>query len=102
MQAWDKDMASQTFADRISSPYLELCVGMTETSTAVSMTSVLEKVGKAGSAGVAVPGVRFKIVKEDGSLAKLGERGELVVKSPSNALGYWENPKASVTPLHFP
>ncbi|KAH9081561.1 phenylacetyl-CoA ligase [Lactarius deliciosus] len=52
--------------------------GMTETSTAVSMTSVLEK-----------------IVKEDGTLAKLGERGELVVNSPSNALGYWDNPKAT-------
>ncbi|KAI9461161.1 phenylacetyl-CoA ligase [Russula earlei] len=69
--------------------------GMTETATAVSMTPALEKVGKAGSAGVAVPGVRFRIVKEDGSLAKLGERGELVVKSPSNALQYWENPRAT-------
>lgn len=69
--------------------------GMTETSTAVSMTSVLQKIGKPGSAGVAVPGVRFRIIKEDGSLAKLGERGELVVKSPSNALRYWENPKAT-------
>jgi 4-coumarate--CoA ligase len=67
---------------------------MTETATAVSMSPVLKKVGKAGSAGVAVPGVRFRIVKEDGSLARLGERGELVVKSPSNALRYWENPKA--------
>lgn len=67
---------------------------MTETATAVTMTSALERVGKPGSAGIAVPGVRFRIVKEDGSLAKLGERGELVVKSPSNALKYWENPKA--------
>lgn len=67
---------------------------MTETSTAVTMTSVLERVGKPGSAGVAVPGVRFRIIKEDGTLAKLGERGELVVQSPSNALKYWENPKA--------
>jgi 4-coumarate--CoA ligase len=74
--------------------YLDPRVGMTETSTAVSMTPALEKVGKAGSAGVAVPGVRFRVVKEDGTLAKLGERGELVVRSPSNALGYWENPKA--------
>jgi len=69
--------------------------GMTETSTAVSMTHALEKIGKAGSAGVAVPGVRFRVVKEDGTLAKLGERGELVVKSPSNALRYLENPKAT-------
>ena len=74
--------------------YPDSRVGMTETSTAVSMTPALEKVGKAGSAGVAVPGVRFRVVKEDGTLAKLGERGELVVRSPSNALGYWENPKA--------
>ncbi|KAI0294956.1 phenylacetyl-CoA ligase [Russula brevipes] len=56
--------------------------GMTETATAVTMTPALEKAGRAGSAGVAVPGVRFRIVKEDGSLARLGERGELVVNSP--------------------
>ncbi|KAI0003772.1 hypothetical protein BJV74DRAFT_793389 [Russula compacta] len=91
----DKDLASQTLQIRTSDPYSDSLVGMTETSTAVSMTSALEKVGKAGSAGVAVPGVRFRVVKEDGSLAKLGERGELVVKSPSNALRYWENPKAT-------
>ena len=69
-------------------------LGMTETATAVTMTPALEKVGKPGSAGVAVPGVRLRIVKEDGSLAKPGERGELIVKGPSNALRYWENPKA--------
>jgi acyl-coenzyme A synthetase/AMP-(fatty) acid ligase len=104
MQPWVKDMASQTFDNRISSlsPYLEPSwIGMTETSTAVSMTSALEKVGKAGSAGVALPGVRFKVVKEDGSLAKLGERGELIVKSPSNSFRYWENAKASVPPLYI-
>jgi len=31
--------------------------------------------------GVAVPGVRFRIVKEVDTLAKLGKRGEFVVKS---------------------
>jgi len=87
-------MVSQVLRLPTSGLYSDSWAGMTETSTAVSMTPALEKVGKAGSAGVAVPGVRFRIVKEDGTLAKLGERGELVVNSPSNALRYWENPKA--------
>jgi 4-coumarate--CoA ligase len=35
-----------------------------------------------------MPGVTAKIVKPDGSLGKPGERGELVVYSKANALGY--------------
>ncbi|KAH9964240.1 amp dependent CoA ligase [Russula dissimulans] len=89
-------LPNATLGQGYGNPYLEPSwIGMTETSTAVSMTSALEKVGKAGSAGVALPGVRFKVVKEDGSLAKLGERGELIVKSPSNSFRYWENAKAT-------
>jgi 4-coumarate--CoA ligase len=49
-----------------------------------------------GSAGKLMPGVMARIVKPDGSLAKTGEQGELIVKSPSNALGYLNAPEASV------
>jgi acyl-CoA synthetase (AMP-forming)/AMP-acid ligase II len=53
-----------------------------------------QKIGTLGSAGQLIAGVRARVVKADGTLAGEGERGELVVNSPSIALGYWNNPQA--------
>lgn len=60
------------------------------------MTPATQKVGSSGSAGTMLPGVKARVVKADGTLAKVGERGELVVSSPSNALRYHRNNKAYV------
>jgi acyl-coenzyme A synthetase/AMP-(fatty) acid ligase len=43
-----------------------------------------------------MPGITARVVKMDGSLGKEGEQGELVVKGPSNALGYMGNIEAYV------
>ena len=53
-----------------------------------------------GSSGKLLPGIVARIVKPDGALARRGEEGELVVKGPSNALGYFENEKACVLASH--
>ncbi|KAJ7581563.1 amp dependent CoA ligase [Mycena floridula] len=50
---------------------------------------------KVGSSGVLLPGVVLKVVKPDGSLAVEGEEGELFVKTPSNALGYFDDESAT-------
>jgi acyl-coenzyme A synthetase/AMP-(fatty) acid ligase len=44
-----------------------------------------------------MPGVVARIIKPDGSFGRVGERGELMVKSPSNAIniGYIGAPEAS-------
>jgi 4-hydroxybenzoate-CoA ligase len=42
-----------------------------------------------GSTGKAVPGYELRIVGEDGADAADGETGELVVRGPSAADGYW-------------
>jgi acyl-CoA synthetase (AMP-forming)/AMP-acid ligase II len=68
--------------------------GMTETSTSVAMFPLSQKVGTLGSVGQLIAGVRARVVKEDGTLAKSGESGELVVKIPSAALRYRNNEKA--------
>jgi len=65
--------------------------GMTETSTTVAMVPLAQKVGTLGGVGQLIPGVRARVVKMDGTLAKPGEPGELVVKSPSLALRYLNN-----------
>lgn len=67
---------------------------MTETSTTVSWPRLDQKIGTLGCGGQILAGVTMKIVKEDGSLAKLGEPGELYVKAPSLALRYLNNEEA--------
>ena len=42
-----------------------------------------------GSSGVPVPGYDAKLVDDDGSLVPQGEIGELVIRGPSAAQGYW-------------
>ncbi|TFY79307.1 hypothetical protein EWM64_g4705 [Hericium alpestre] len=69
--------------------------GMTETSTTLTLFPPSQKVGVAGSAGQMLPGMKFRVVKEDGSLAKVGEQGELVVSGPSMALRYTNDEKAT-------
>jgi len=70
--------------------------GMTETSTAVSMAPLSQKVGVFGSAGPLVSGIRSRVVKADGTLVGVvGEPGELMVTGPSMALRYLNNGKAT-------
>lgn len=59
-----------------------------------------QKVGRPGSSGELIHGVVARVVKPDGSLAKLKESGELIVKSPSVALGYLNDEKAWV-PIRY-
>ena len=70
--------------------------GMTETCTAVTFPPVDRKLGTLGSGGVLLPGCVARVVKPDGSLAPQGETGELVIKSPSLAIGYLNNEQAYV------
>lgn len=48
-----------------------------------------------GSAGILLPGMEARILREDGSEADPEEPGELWLRSPSIALGYWHNDKAT-------
>lgn len=69
--------------------------GMTETSTGISMMTPTQKVGTLGSAGQLLSGVRARVIKPDGTLAGVGEPGELLVTGPSMALRYLNNEKAT-------
>ena len=71
-----------------------VCAGLTETFTTVTLSPNSQKIATPGSAGVLIPGIVARVVKADGTLAKRGEPGELVVRGPSMALGYYKNPEA--------
>jgi 4-hydroxybenzoate-CoA ligase len=48
-----------------------------------------------GSSGTPVPGYDAKLVGDDGEATPLGEIGELVIRGPSAAEGYWLNREKS-------
>ncbi|TFK36899.1 amp dependent CoA ligase [Crucibulum laeve] len=69
--------------------------GLTETCTTVSSIPPDRRLGVIGAAGQLLPGLIARVVKEDGTLAAEGEQGELIVKGPSMALGYFNNLEAT-------
>ncbi|KAF7297833.1 Phenylacetyl-CoA ligase [Mycena kentingensis (nom. inval.)] len=69
--------------------------GMTETCTVGSIWGIEKKRGVPGSAGQLLPGGVARILKADGTYGGYNEIGELIWKSPSNALRYHNNPEAT-------
>lgn len=70
--------------------------GMTETWGTVSALAPedhdLNRPHLLASAGKAVPGVEIRIVGPDGATLAPGEIGEIAIRSPSNMVGYWNQP----------
>jgi long-chain acyl-CoA synthetase len=69
--------------------------GLSETSPLSCMTSANLKVNKAGSIGVEFYGTQAKIIRPDGSTAKVNEIGELVVRGHNVMKGYYKDPSAT-------
>jgi fatty-acyl-CoA synthase len=71
--------------------------GMSETGSNFAMPAhdPVTLLRKAGSCGLPLLTVETKIVDEDGNEVSTGERGELWVRGPSVAMGYWNQPELS-------
>ncbi|EXJ79692.1 hypothetical protein A1O3_07973 [Capronia epimyces CBS 606.96] len=68
--------------------------GLTETCTVVCSSSPTDI--WFGSSGSLLPGIETKVINEEGKeITGYGQRGELLVKSPSVVLGYLKNEKAT-------
>ena len=70
--------------------------GLTETNALGSVNVGDAYIAKPGSAGLAVPAVTdIAIFDENDQPLPTGERGEVVIHSPANVLGYWNKPEAT-------
>lgn len=69
--------------------------GQTEATARLTMLPAAELGRKKGSAGIAIPGVKLKIVGEGAREMPAGETGEIFVQGPNVMLGYWQDEEAT-------
>lgn len=67
---------------------------MTEVVGSIAFPQMEQKIGTPGSAGRLVPGMIARVVHPDGTIAKIGEPGHLLISGPATALGYLKNEEA--------
>jgi long-chain acyl-CoA synthetase len=60
--------------------------GLVETSPIISVNSFVRR---SGTVGMPVPGVRVKVMDDDGNKLHRGKVGEFVVRGPNVMKGYW-------------
>lgn len=69
--------------------------GSTETTSAVSLTEREHTATHADTVGTLLPCVDIRVLDADGVEVPCGDSGELWIRSPGNAIGYWDNEPAS-------
>ncbi|KAI0051427.1 acetyl-CoA synthetase-like protein [Auriscalpium vulgare] len=85
---------------RIQTPFLQEGYGMSECTLAalsVPFPGILEDRYKhvPGMTGILLPSQEARVIREDGTDASFDEAGELLVRGPNVALGYYRNEKAT-------
>lgn len=72
--------------------------GLTETNALGAFNSGVLYLANPSSTGRAVPAVtQFKIIDSKGTSLPANEIGEVCMKSPANAVGYWNKPEATAS-----
>lgn len=86
------DLGQQRFFRALGIPLYQ-GYGMTEAAPVISSNNAEHL--KLGTAGIPMPSVEVRILRDDGSFAPAGERGEIVVRGPNVMKGYYRNPEAT-------
>ncbi|NWA11209.1 AMP-binding protein [Pseudomonas gingeri] len=77
--------------------------GLTECSPVVSISPIdikrMREGDFSGTIGVPLPSTWVRFAREDGSLAAIGEEGELQVRGPQVMKGYWKRPEETAKVL---
>lgn len=69
--------------------------GATETTSAVTLTERGDAARRPDTVGTMVPCVDIRVLDAEGCEVPVGASGELWIRSPGNAIGYWANPEAT-------
>jgi len=69
--------------------------GSTETTSAVTLTHALGPDDALDSVGNILPCVDIRVMDPSGAEVPAGAAGELWIRSPGNAIGYWDNREAT-------
>ncbi|HET6782812.1 MAG TPA: AMP-binding protein [Pseudoxanthomonas sp.] len=80
-------------------PRLFVMYGQTEATSRISWLPPEKLDEKMGSVGIPVQGMQWKVLREDGSPADVGDSGEVWVQGPNVMQGYWENAAATASVL---
>lgn len=81
----------QRFQDLFAIPLCE-GYGLTESNPVTFNPSADARIG---SIGPATAGVAIRVVDLDGHDVPMGQTGEILVRSPANCVGYWNDPAAT-------
>jgi acyl-CoA synthetase (AMP-forming)/AMP-acid ligase II len=77
-------------------PNLATNYGMTETSSAITIIEPTNDLDiLTNTVGRPRPGIDVRLVDESGHLVKIGQPGEIQVRSNGNFVGYWRQPDAT-------
>ena len=85
----------QRFAEQVPGLKLMNAYGATETTSPATMMPPEFTAAHVDSVGLAVACAEIKVVDVDGLPLAAGESGELWIKGPMVAKGYWQDPAAS-------
>ncbi|MER6332906.1 long-chain fatty acid--CoA ligase [Streptomyces sp. NPDC014983] len=84
----------RSYADR--GLLLQQAWGLTETAPFATHLPAERTLDKIGSAGIPMPYTQVRVVDAlTGQPVEAGTRGEIVVRGPNVAAGYWNNPEAT-------
>ncbi|NLJ10644.1 MAG: AMP-binding protein [Treponema sp.] len=86
------DIGQQRFYRALGMPLYQ-GYGMTEASPVISTN--IEGHTKLGTSGIALDHVEIRIMRDDGTVAQAGEKGEICVRGPNVMKGYFKNPEAT-------
>lgn len=89
------EVTIQRLAEALPNLDLHNGFGATETTSAVTLTGRGDAAKYLDSVGTVLPCVDIRVLDEAGREVPSGESGELWIRSPGNAIGYWDNPEAT-------
>ena len=73
--------------------------GLVETAPIVTTNAWF--LHKPGTVGITLPGIKTKIMDEQGNFLKRGEIGELVIRGPNVMKGYWNDSEATIKAFRY-